>query len=187
MALMTRRKQLKLNDPGCSFSLREQQARKDILIKVQVGRDRYFKHIRVGGAILGGAQAYIQKDCNCSYMCCVAVLCCCHFWPVYVSARRVQQISPQTTMLAHTNTFTHPPTSVKISCPDPAMNRTCPLYIALLMSFGGAYTSSGVVPRVQVALDHINSDPRILPGYTLHYTLKDSQVSEGDIWLLQYW
>lgn len=76
----------------------------------------------------------------------------------------------------------YPPANISVdqqACtPDAASNRTCPLYVALLMSFGGAYTSSGVVPAIQVALDQINSDPSMLPGYTLHYTLKDSQVSD---------
>ena len=75
----------------------------------------------------------------------------------------------------------YPPVNLSVdqqSCsPDPARNLTCPLFVALLMSFGGAYTSSGVVPAMQVALDQINSDPGMLPGYTLHYTLTDSQVS----------
>ena len=60
--------------------------------------------------------------------------------------------------------------------PDPATGKTCPLFIDLLMSFGGAFTSSGVVPGIQVALDQINSEPNLLPGYTLHYTLQDTQV-----------
>ena len=66
------------------------------------------------------------------------------------------------------------------SCvPDPAagVNGTCPLYIALMMSFGGDFVSSGVIPGIQLAINQINSDPSILPGYTLHYTLLDSQVS----------
>ena len=50
------------------------------------------------------------------------------------------------------------------------------LYFALMMSFGGDYRSSGAIPGVQVALDQINSDPTLLPGYQLHYTLTDSQV-----------
>ena len=50
------------------------------------------------------------------------------------------------------------------------------LYFALMMSFGGDYRSSGTIPGVQVALDQINSDPTLLPGYQLHYTLTDSQV-----------
>ena len=55
-------------------------------------------------------------------------------------------------------------------------NGTLPLYIAFLISFGGDYTSSGAIPGVQVALDQINADPSILPGYTLHYTLSDTNV-----------
>ena len=51
-----------------------------------------------------------------------------------------------------------------------------PLYFALVLSSGGEYTSIGAVPGVQVALDYVNSQPDILPGYSLHYTLADSQV-----------
>lgn len=58
----------------------------------------------------------------------------------------------------------------------PGNNQTCPLFVALLMSFGGAATSSGVIPGIQIALDQINNDSTILPGYTLHYTLMDSHV-----------
>ena len=63
------------------------------------------------------------------------------------------------------------------SClPDPATNHTCPLYVALMMSFGGDVDSSGAIPGVQLALNQINSDPSMLPGYSLHYTLTDTQV-----------
>ena len=51
-----------------------------------------------------------------------------------------------------------------------------PLYFALLQSFGGQYNGSGAVAGLQVALDRINRDPTLLPGYTLHYTLTDTQV-----------
>ena len=68
--------------------------------------------------------------------------------------------------------------SSQLDCnPQPADNRTpCPLYIALMMSFGIEYDSSGVIASVQYALDQINADPNLLPGYSLHYTLTDSQV-----------
>ena len=76
----------------------------------------------------------------------------------------------------------YPPTNLSIdqlACtPNPALNRTCPLFFALIMSFGGAHSNSGVVPGIQVALDHINARTDLLPGYTLHYTLQDSQVSK---------
>ena len=61
----------------------------------------------------------------------------------------------------------------------PAVNESdarTPLYFALMLSFGGVYTSIGALPGVQVALDYVNNHPDILPEYTLHYTLTDSQV-----------
>ena len=54
-------------------------------------------------------------------------------------------------------------------------NRTS-LYLAVVLSLGGAYTSIAALPGVQIALDYINSHPSILPGYTLHYLLTDSEV-----------
>ena len=61
----------------------------------------------------------------------------------------------------------------------PAVNKSdsrTPLYFALVLSFGEEYRSIGALPGVQIALDYINSNPDILPGHTLHYTLTDSQV-----------
>ena len=55
---------------------------------------------------------------------------------------------------------------------------TTPLYFGLIMSFpGGEFDSSGAIAGVRVALDRINSDPTLLPNYTLHYTLTNSSVS----------
>ena len=51
-----------------------------------------------------------------------------------------------------------------------------PLYFAVVLTFGGAYTSIAALPGVQIALDYINSNPSILPGYSLHYTLTYSKV-----------
>ena len=61
----------------------------------------------------------------------------------------------------------------------PPVNKTdtrTPLYFAVALSFGGIYNSLPAIPGIQIALDRINSDPSFLPGYTLHYTLTDSQV-----------
>lgn len=58
----------------------------------------------------------------------------------------------------------------------PSDNVTCPLYVAYMTSFGGSFTSSGALPGVQIALDQINDNTDILPGYSLHYLLMDSQV-----------
>ena len=56
-----------------------------------------------------------------------------------------------------------------------------PLYFALLQSFGSVLNGSGSVAGLQVALDRINSDPTLLPGYSLHYTLTDSQVRHNQL------
>lgn len=57
---------------------------------------------------------------------------------------------------------------------------TTHLYFGLMMSFGGDLVSSGAIPGVQVALDDINSNDSMLPGYTLHYTLTDSQCDRSE-------
>ena len=51
-----------------------------------------------------------------------------------------------------------------------------PLHFALLQSFSSVFNGSGSVAGLQVALDSINSDSNLLPGYSLHYMLTDSQV-----------
>ena len=62
-----------------------------------------------------------------------------------------------------------------------------PLHFALLQSFGSEFNGSGSVAGLRVALDRINSDPTLLPGYSLHYTLTDSQVRhEHSLSLLIY-
>ena len=62
--------------------------------------------------------------------------------------------------------------------PDEEENRVS-LYFALMQSFGGSYTSAGVIPGIEVALDEINSNRAVLPGYRLHYYLTDTQVSSA--------
>ena len=62
--------------------------------------------------------------------------------------------------------------------PEVLKGRT-PLHFALIMSLGGPlsqFDSSGTVAGVKVALDRINNDSSVLPGYTLHYIFTDAKV-----------
>ncbi len=60
---------------------------------------------------------------------------------------------------------------------DPeVLNGRAPLHFALIKSSGRQFDSFGAVAGAKVALDMINNDSSLLPGYTLHYTLADCQV-----------
>ena len=61
------------------------------------------------------------------------------------------------------------------SNPEVLQGRT-PLHFALILSFSDPFDSSGSLAGVKVALDRINSDSSLLPGYTLHYALTDCKV-----------
>ena len=63
----------------------------------------------------------------------------------------------------------HPPVNV-------SDNRT-PLYFALIQSFSGIYVSAHSIVGLEVALDLINENKTLLPGYSLHYVLTDAPVS----------
>lgn len=63
--------------------------------------------------------------------------------------------------------------------PEVLQGRT-PLHFSLLQSLGGPFSEfdgRGIVIGVKVALDRINNDTSILPGYTLHYILDNSKVN----------
>ena len=93
-------------------------------------------------------------------------------WVAFATA--VMMITPlQATTLASSSS---PWPYLQIYPPVNESDGRMPLYFALMLSFGGDYTSIGALPAVQIALDYINSQPSILPGYSLHYTLTDSQV-----------
>ena len=65
--------------------------------------------------------------------------------------------------------------------PEVLKGRT-PLHFALIMSLGGPlsqFDGSGSVAGVKIALDRINNDSSLLPGYTLHYTFADSKVHDS--------
>ena len=67
--------------------------------------------------------------------------------------------------------------------PDPrdeeVLQGRTPLYFSLFQSLGGPFSqfdASGSVAGVKIALDRINNDSSLLPGYTLHYTFANSKV-----------
>lgn len=64
----------------------------------------------------------------------------------------------------------------QIVYPDDSGNDSTHIYFGLIVSFGKEINSSGIVAGVRLALDWINRDPYLLPNYTLHYVLSDSQV-----------
>ena len=43
------------------------------------------------------------------------------------------------------------------------------------------WSSEGIMPAVRMALNHVNKDHSILPGYTLREDRRDSQVRSGKI------
>ena len=56
-----------------------------------------------------------------------------------------------------------------------------PLFVGLIESYDPAHPdrllkSVGTIIGTEIALDHINADPSILPGYRLHYNFINSQV-----------
>ena len=51
-----------------------------------------------------------------------------------------------------------------------------PLYFSLIQSFG-QYISLHSMVGLQVALDFINADENLLPGYSLHYVFTAALVS----------
>ena len=104
----------------------------------------------------------------------LSMLCCFEFFVCSQcqSFLNLAEIS-KTEQIIQDNTF-YPPLNKDSS--QNADDRK-PLVFGLIMSFGGSFDSSGAVPGVRAALDRINSDAALLPGYTLHYALSDSRVS----------
>ena len=54
-----------------------------------------------------------------------------------------------------------------------------PLHFSLVVSFGlDGFNSSGTIPAIDLALEQINTNQTVLPGYELlHTTPRDSEVS----------
>ena len=51
------------------------------------------------------------------------------------------------------------------------------LTFSLIVSFGeDGFNSSGAIPAINIALEHINTNKNLLENYTLNYTLGNSKV-----------
>ena len=61
--------------------------------------------------------------------------------------------------------------------PYPQRDSRVPLYFSLIQSFSGQYISAYSLPGLQLALDLINNDTTLLPGYSLHFIFTDAPVS----------
>ena len=59
---------------------------------------------------------------------------------------------------------------------DESDGRT-PLYFSLIQSFSGQYISAYSLVGLELALDLINNDTALIPGYSLHYVFTDAPVS----------
>ena len=74
---------------------------------------------------------------------------------------------------SHVNDVVHPPV-------DESETRI-PLYFSLIQSFSaGQYISAYNLPGLEMALDFINGDDTLLPGYSLHYVFTDAAVTKVD-------
>ena len=66
--------------------------------------------------------------------------------------------------------------------PNISDDERTPLYFGLQQSLGGDFdVGLGTLAGVRVALDLINSNASLLPGYRLHYTFMDSQVDSTNL------
>ena len=52
-----------------------------------------------------------------------------------------------------------------------------PIYLGGFFAYTGAWASTGVLPAVEMALEHINARPDILADYDLRMVWNDSGVS----------
>ena len=68
----------------------------------------------------------------------------------------------------------------QVSSMEDVIPENTDLNIMLVVSFGqSGFNSSGVIPAADIALEDINKDPNMLPGYHLTYgRVRDSEVSQ---------
>ncbi|XP_071510584.1 gamma-aminobutyric acid type B receptor subunit 2-like [Diadema antillarum] len=63
--------------------------------------------------------------------------------------------------------------------PGGASGEKIPLYLAGFFSVSGGWDASGVLPAVEMALDHVNERPDILPDYEIKMVWNDTQCEAG--------
>ena len=67
-------------------------------------------------------------------------------------------------------------------------NASVPLHVMFLTARSEFFDSSGVVPAVWLAEEHINNRSDLLPGYQLHISsVGDSQVRDRQLYICNYY
>ncbi|XP_072031852.1 gamma-aminobutyric acid type B receptor subunit 2-like [Amphiura filiformis] len=62
---------------------------------------------------------------------------------------------------------------------DDDTDNRIPLYLSAYFTLGGNWDGSGILPAVEMALDHINENPDVLQGYQLKMIWNDTRCDAG--------
>ncbi len=60
----------------------------------------------------------------------------------------------------------------------PGRKDKIPLYLGAFFPVGGSWDGAGIIPAVEMALDHINANPNILVDYDLRMVWNDTKVKD---------
>ena len=67
--------------------------------------------------------------------------------------------------------------AISICILQPGNSQNIPIYLAGFFSFNTEPDTSGILPAVEMALDHINNNSDVLSGYELKMEWKDIKVT----------
>ncbi|XP_070576464.1 gamma-aminobutyric acid type B receptor subunit 2-like [Ptychodera flava] len=83
----------------------------------------------------------------------------------------------------HSNTTVLPANGSSYNNASPRSNSASgakiPLYLGTFFSLGGNWEGGGIVPAVEMGLDHVNTRNDVLPGYELRMVWNDTRCESG--------